>query len=115
MEHQKIREMLLPTDLDRQMFFLLWSTISGLKSMLTGVLFLQMNYHYFSKNIIGRKLVDIVINKTNTVYFPCFTFERNDGEDMYEEIVFIFDNGFKLEIGLDCADYMYIAETSEKE
>ena len=70
--------------------------------------------HYFSKNIVGKKLIDIVINKTNILYFPCFSFERNDGEDMYEEIVFIFENGFKLEIGLAIADYMGVTETNER-
>ena len=70
--------------------------------------------HYFSKNIIGRKLVDIVINKTNELYFPCFSFERKDVEDMYEEIIFIFDNDIRLEINMYLADYMSVAEVKEK-
>ena len=65
---------------------------------------------YFSKNIINQKLVDIEIRKTKEVYFPCFTFEREDGEDMYNEIILIFENGFKLEIAMDCADYMSVCE-----
>ena len=44
------------------------------------------------------------------LYFPCFALEREDGEDMYDEIVFEFENGYKLKIAMDIADYMSVAE-----
>ena len=67
----------------------------------------------FSKNIIGHKLVDIQIHKTNEVYFMNFShlgIERNDGDDMFEEIWFVFDNGYKLEITTDHCDYTFFSE-----
>ena len=69
----------------------------------------------FSKNIIGHKLVDIQIHKTDKVYFMDFLanaegIERKDGDDMFEEIWFIFDNGYKLEITTDHTDYMVVGE-----
>ena len=62
--------------------------------------------HYFSINIIGKKLIDIIINKTNKVYFPCFTIKREDGEDLYDEIIFVFENNVKLVVELYAVDYM---------
>lgn len=69
----------------------------------------------FSKNIIDHKLVDIQIHKTDKVYFMDFLanaegIERKDGDDMFEEIWFIFDNGYKLEITTDHTDYMVVNE-----
>ena len=67
----------------------------------------------FSKNIIGHKLVDIQIHKTDEVYFMNFDhlgIERNDGDDMFEEIWFVFENGYKLELTTDHCDYTWFSE-----
>lgn len=67
----------------------------------------------FAENILGHKLVDIQIVKTDKVYFMNFEslgIERNDGDDMFDEIRFVFDNGCKLEISSDACDYMYVLE-----
>ena len=69
----------------------------------------------FSKNIIDHKLVDIQIHKTDKVYFMDFLanaegIRRKDGDDMFEEIWFVFDNGYKLEITTDHTDYMVVSE-----
>ena len=58
-------------------------------------------------------MVDIQIHKTNEVYFMNFEhlgIERNDGDDMFEEIWFVFDNGYKLEITTDHCDYTIFSE-----
>ena len=68
---------------------------------------------HFSTNIIGHKLVDIKINKTDKVYFMNFKhlgIERKDGDDMFEQIWFVFDNGFVLELTTDHCDYTYFSE-----
>ncbi len=68
---------------------------------------------HFSTNIIGHKLVDIKINKTKKVYFMNFDhlgIERNDGDDMFEQIWFIFDNGYVLELTTDHTDYTEFCE-----
>ena len=67
----------------------------------------------FMRNIIGKKLVDIEIKKTNKVYFMNFDhlgIERKDGDDMFEQIRFIFENGFKLELTTDHCDYTEFSE-----
>lgn len=72
----------------------------------------NMNKH-FMRNIIGQKLVDIVIHKTKHVYFMNFSdlgIERKDGDDMFEQIWFIFENGFKLELTTDGCDYTLFSE-----
>ena len=68
---------------------------------------------HFSTNIIGHKLVDIKIHKTSKVYFMNFSnlgIERNDGDDMFEQIWFIFDNGYVLELTTDHTDYTEFCE-----
>ena len=67
----------------------------------------------FSTNIIGHKLVDIKIHKTNKVYFMNFehlNIDRKDGDDMFEQIWFIFDNGYVLELTTDHCDYTNFSE-----
>ena len=69
----------------------------------------------FSQNIIGHKVVDFVINKSNKVNFMNFTklnIARKDSDDMFEEVYIIFDNGYKLEICSDNCDYMVVNETN---
>ena len=63
---------------------------------------------YYTKNIIGQKLSDIQIHHTchpNESVSPC----RQQGEIMYDEIIFIFENGYQLEISSDI-DYMSFSE-----
>lgn len=70
---------------------------------------------HFSRNIIGQKLVDIQIHKTNEVYFMNFShlgIDRKDGDDMFEEIWFVFENGYKLELTTDHTDYTIFSEIS---
>ena len=67
----------------------------------------------FMRNIIGKKLVDIEIKKTNKVYFMNFDhlgIERKDGDDMFDEIQFKFENGYGLEIKTDHCDYTIFKE-----
>ena len=69
---------------------------------------------HFAINIIGHKLVDIQIYKTDEVYFMNFDhlgIERNDGDDMFEEIWFVFENGYKLELTTNHCDYTWFSET----
>lgn len=63
---------------------------------------------YYVKNIIGQKLSDIKIHFTPQPndYVSHF---RKYGEDMYDEIIFIFENGHQLEISSDI-DYMFLIE-----
>ena len=64
--------------------------------------------NYYNKNIIGQKLSDIKI---------CYTPKPNEyvshyrkvGENMYDEVIFIFENGYQLEISSDI-DYMTLYE-----
>ena len=68
---------------------------------------------HFAVNIIGHKLVDIKIHKTKEVYFMNFDslgIDRKDGDDMFEEIWFVFDNGYKLELTTDHTDYTIFRE-----
>lgn len=65
---------------------------------------------YYSKNIIGRKLKKIIIEKTDK---PSISFYRPPVEgkdDAYDEIIFEFENGAKFGIGVCCADYMGLYE-----
>lgn len=67
----------------------------------------------FMRNIIGKKLIDIEINKTDKVYFMNFShlgIERKDGDDMFDEIRFEFENGYGLEIKTDHCDYTIFEE-----
>ena len=67
----------------------------------------------FSTNIIGHKLVDIHVHKTDKVYFMNFSHlgvDRKDGDDMFEQIWFIFDNGYALELTTDHTDYSFFSE-----
>ncbi len=63
---------------------------------------------YFVKNIIGKKLLDIKINQT-CIPNKYTSHYRKNGEKMYDEIVFVFENGYQLEISSDI-DYMSLAE-----
>lgn len=68
---------------------------------------------HFIRHIIGHKLVDIKIHKTKHVYFMNFSslgIERNEGDDMFEEIWFVFDNGHVLELTTDSCDYTVFSE-----
>ena len=68
---------------------------------------------HFGINIIGQKLVDIKVHKTDKVYFMNFDslgIERNDGDDMFEQIWFIFENGYVLELTTDHCDYTQFSE-----
>lgn len=70
---------------------------------------------HFSRNIIGQKLLDIEIHKTNEVYFMNFShlgIDRKDGDDMFDEIWFVFENGYKLELATDHCDYTIFREIS---
>ena len=65
---------------------------------------------YYAKNIIGQKLSDIKIHRTckPNEYVSHY---RKNGEDMYNEIIFIFENGYQLEIFSDI-DYMILFENN---
>jgi hypothetical protein len=68
---------------------------------------------HFGINIIGQKLVDIKVHKTDKVYFMNFDslgIERNEGDDMFEQIWFIFENGYVLELTTDHCDYTQFSE-----
>ena len=68
---------------------------------------------HFAINIIGQKLVDIKIHKTDKVYFMNFDhlrIERKDGDDMFEQIWFIFKNGYVLELTTDHCDSTEFSE-----
>ncbi len=72
---------------------------------------------HFAVNIIGQKLIDIKIHKTDKVYFMNFDhlgIERNDGDDMFEQIWFVFENGYVLELTTDHCDYTELSELSPK-
>lgn len=64
--------------------------------------------NYYAKNIIGQKLSDIKICYTHQPNEYVSHYRKN-GEDMYDEIIFIFENGCKLEITSDI-DYMSLYE-----
>ena len=63
---------------------------------------------YYDKNIIGQKLLDIKVCHTQhpNEYVSHY---RKNGEDMYDDIIFIFENGHQLEITSDI-DYMSLFE-----
>lgn len=63
---------------------------------------------YFVKNIIGKKLLDIKIKQT-CVPNKYTSHYRKNGEKMYDEILFVFENGYQLEISSDI-DYMSLTE-----
>lgn len=68
---------------------------------------------HFVRNIIGQKLVDIQIHKRQDVYFMNFShlnIKRQDGDDMFQEIWFVFDNGYKLELTTDSCYYSIFSE-----
>lgn len=68
---------------------------------------------HFAVNIIGQKLVDIKIHKTDKVYFMNFShlgIDRKDGDDMFEQIWFIFENEYVLELTTDHCDYTQFSE-----
>lgn len=65
---------------------------------------------YYSKNVIGQKLSDIKINCTPKPN-ECVSHYRKIGENMYDEIIFVFENGYQLEISSDI-DYMNLYENS---
>ncbi len=68
---------------------------------------------HFVRNIIGQKLIDIQIHKRQDVYFMNFdhlNIKRQDGDDMFEEIWFVFENGYKLELTTDHCDYSIFSE-----
>ncbi len=65
---------------------------------------------YYTKNIIGQKLSDIQIRRTCRPN-ECVSHYRKQGEDMYNEIIFVFENGYQLEISSD-TDYMSLYENS---
>lgn len=62
----------------------------------------------YKKNIIGHNIVDVYINKTDE---PSISWQvkREKGNDMYDEIGFVLDNGFKLIIYC-CTDFMEVQE-----
>lgn len=64
---------------------------------------------YYTQNIIGQKLSDIKINYTSKPNEYVSNY-RKIGEDMYDEIIFVFENGYQLEISSD-TDYMNLKET----
>lgn len=69
----------------------------------------------FARNIIGQKLVDIQIHKRQDIYFMNFdnlNVKRQDGDDMFEEIWFVFENGYKLELTTDHCDYSILSEVA---
>lgn len=63
---------------------------------------------HYQKNLIGHTLKDIYIIKTDQ---PSITWKvpREQGDDMYEEMVFVFDNGIELAVQM-LVDYMMLAE-----
>lgn len=63
---------------------------------------------FYAQNIIGQKLSDIIIKDTRrpNEYVSHY---RKFGEDMYDTIFFIFENGHQLEISSDI-DYMSLFE-----
>lgn len=67
---------------------------------------------YYVKNIIGQKLLDIKISQTchPNEYVSHY---RKNGEDMYDEIIFVFENGYQLTIVSD-NDYMSLIESQNK-
>ena len=69
---------------------------------------MQVLSRHFVKNIIGQTLVDIKI--CHTCFPDNYTSHyRKKGEDMYDEILFIFENGYQLRISSDI-DYMVLSE-----
>lgn len=65
---------------------------------------------YYAKNIIGQKLSDIKIRCTCTPN-EYVSHYRKQGEVMYDEIIFVFENGYQVEISSDI-DYMSLYENS---
>ena len=65
---------------------------------------------FYAKNIIGQKLSDIKIRRTCTPN-EYVSHYRKQGEVMYDEIIFVFENGYQLEIFSDI-DYMSLYENS---
>ena len=68
---------------------------------------------YYAKNIIGQKLLDIEYCRTchPNEYVSHY---RKEGEDMYNEIIFIFENGHQIEISPDF-DHMTLYEQPIKD
>lgn len=62
----------------------------------------------YKKNIIGHNIVDIYINKTSQ-FGISWQVKRDFGNDMYDKIGFVLDNGFKLIIYC-FVDYMEVQE-----
>ena len=63
------------------------------------------------------ELVDIKIHKTKHVYFMNFSnlgIERNESDDMFEEIWFVFDNAHVLELTTDSCYYTVFSEKKER-
>ena len=69
---------------------------------------------YYSTNIVGRTVKDIVVIPRSDP--PGFWDPglNSDRTDLYEEIQFVMDNGYKLIIGTDI-DYMFIGEKKNPE
>lgn len=63
---------------------------------------------YYAKNIIGQNLSDIKINQT-CIPNEYTSHYRKNGEKMYDEILFVFENGYQLKISSDI-DYMSLTE-----
>lgn len=81
------------------------------RSTVEGCVAWQNVNKYFVKNIIGQKLVDIKIKYTPKPN-EFVSHYRRFGEKMYDEIIFVFENGYQLEIVSD-NDYMILSEKHE--
>ena len=67
---------------------------------------------YYSKNIIGHNVTEIEINKTDSI--PIFSkVEYGKDDTRYNEIYFVLDNGYKLEISF-WTDYMLLSEVKNE-
>lgn len=90
----------------------------GINTLKEGEFMSDINYSYewrdisgyYAKNTIGHTIKDVYINKTDSASIS-WQIERKNGDDMYDEIGFILDNGYKLKI-YGFADYMELAETA---
>lgn len=69
---------------------------------------------FYSKNLIGHTIKDIYISKTKQASVS-WQVKRENGDDMYDEIGLVFDNGYKLVFEISSApDYMLVSEVVGK-
>lgn len=71
--------------------------------------------HYYSKNIIGQKIKNISVEKTDKPSSSFYRPKIEGTDDAYDEIIFEFENGAKLAIAVCLEEYMNLYEIIQEE